>query len=73
MAQKVSKKYALNISGIVNIDDDNRIWISVEDVGDFVLDDLMQAFDGNECKISVGYEEDLGKPSVDAETGEIVE
>lgn len=73
MAQKVSKKYALNISGVVNIDDDNRIWISVEDVGEFVLDDLMQAFDGNECKISVGYEEDLRKPSVDAETGEIVE
>lgn len=48
MAQKVSKKYALNISGVVNIDEDNRIWISVEDVGDFVLDDLMQAFDGNE-------------------------
>jgi len=71
MAQKVSKKYALNIQGIVNIDEDGRIVVSVEDRGDFYLHELMDAFDGNECKISVSYDEEYA-PEVDQETGEVI-
>ena len=71
MAQKVSKKYALNIQGIVSIDKNGRIIVSVEDRGDFDLSELMDAFDGNECKIAVSYDEEYA-PEVDPETGEVI-
>lgn len=70
MAQKVQKKYALNVQGVVEIDD-GRINIYVEDRGEFDLADLMKAFDGNECKISVSYDEEYA-PVIDEETGEII-
>ena len=70
MAQKVQKKYALNIQGVVEIDD-GRINIYVEDHGEYDLADLMKAFDGNECKISVSYDEEY-TPEVNEETGEVV-
>ena len=57
MAQKVQKKYSLSIQGVVEIDD-GRINVYVEDRGAFELADLMKAFDGNECKISVSYDEE---------------
>lgn len=71
MAQKVQKKYTLNIQGIVAIDEDDRIIVSVEDRGDFDLAELMRAFDGNECKIAVSYDEEYGA-DVDEETGEVI-
>lgn len=70
MAQKVQKKYALNIQGMVEIDD-GKINILVEDHGEYDLADLMKAFDGNECKISVSYDEEYA-PEVDEETGEVI-
>lgn len=70
MAQKVQKKYALNIQGIVEIDD-GRINICVEDRGEYDLAELMKVFDGNECKISVSYDEEYA-PKFDAETGEVI-
>ncbi len=70
MAQKVQRKYALNIQGVVDLDD-GRITITVEDRGEFDLADLMKAFDGNECKISVSYDEEYA-PEVDEETGEVI-
>lgn len=71
MAQKIQKKYALNIQGIINIDDDGHITVLIEDKGEFDLAELMSAFDGNECKIAVSHDEDYG---VDAneETGEVI-
>lgn len=71
MAQKVSKKYSLNIQGVVSIED-GRIFISIEDRGDYDLSELMDAFDGNECKISVSYDEEYA-PDVDEETGEVID
>lgn len=71
MAQKVSRKYALNIQGVVTIED-GRIGIIVEDRGEFDLAELMSAFNDNECKISVSYDEEYAGPEVDAETGEII-
>ena len=70
MAQKVQKRYALNIQGVVEIND-GHINILVEDRGEFDLANLMNAFDGNECKISVHYDEEC-TPEVDEETGEVI-
>lgn len=71
MAKKVSKKYALSINGVVDIDQSGRINIIVEDQGEFDLSILMNDFNGRECKISVNYEEDYAGPDVDTETGEV--
>jgi hypothetical protein len=60
MAQKLQRKYTLDIQGVVEIDD-GRIFVCVDDCGEFDLADLMRAFDGNECKISVSYNEETGE------------
>ena len=73
MVQKISKKSALNIQGTVAVDNDGKIFIIIEDKGEYLLSDLMKSFDGNECKISVSYDEEYSGPEVDPETGEIVE
>lgn len=72
MAQKVSKKYSLNIQGVVSIDEDGKAFVSVEDRGDFEIDELLKDFDGKECKISVNYDEDYVPIEVDPETGEVI-
>lgn len=72
MAQKVSKKYSLNIQGVVSIDEDGKAFVSVEDRGDFEIDELLKDFDGKECKISVNYDEDYVPIEVDPETGELI-
>lgn len=71
MAHKISKKYALNIQGVVSINDDNRIYVSVQDKGDYDLADLMDIFNGNECKISVSFDEEYGVET-NEELGEII-
>ena len=73
MAQKISKKSALNIQGTVAVDDEGKIFVIIEDKGEYLLSDLMKSFDGNECKISVSYDEEYVGPDVDKETGEILE
>lgn len=71
MAQRISKKYALNIQGVVSIDEDNNIYVSIADRGDYNLAELMDAFDGNECKISVSFDEEYGVETTE-ELGEII-
>lgn len=71
MAQKVQRKYSLNIQGVVEIKYD-RITVYVEDRGEFDLAGLMKAFDGNECKISVSYDEEYAGQDVNPETGEVI-
>ena len=73
MAQKISKKSALSIQGTVAVDDEDKIFVIIEDKGEYLLSDLMKSFDGNECKISVSYDEEYVGPEVDKETGEILE
>ena len=70
MAQKIQRKYALNVQGVVEIDD-GHITITIEDKGEYDLAELMKAFDGNECKIAVSYDEEF-TPDVDEETGEVI-
>ena len=71
MAQKVQKKFALNIQGVVEIKDGNIV-ILVEDRGEFDLAELMKAFSGSECKISVSHDEEYVGPEVNSETGEVI-
>lgn len=70
MAQKIQRKYALNVQGVVEIDD-GHITITIEEKGEYDLAELMKAFDGNECKIAVSYDEEYA-PEVDTETGEVI-
>lgn len=72
MAQKVSKKYSLNINGVISFDEDGKAYVSVEDRGDFELDELLRDFNDKECKISVNYDEDYVPIEVDEETGEVI-
>ncbi len=73
MAQKVSKKYSLNIQGVISIDEDGKAYVSVEDRGEFEIDELLKDFNDKECKISVNYDEDYIPINVDPETGEVIE
>lgn len=72
MAQKVSKKYSLNIQGVISFDENGKVYVSVEDRGDFELDELLRDFNDKECKISVNYDEDYVPVEVDEETGEVI-
>lgn len=71
MAQKVSKKYALNIQGVLGFDEEDKAYVTVEDRGDFEIDELLRDFNDKECKISVTYDEEYVPVEVDEETGEI--
>lgn len=73
MAQKISKKSALNIQGVVAVDKEDRIFVIIEDKGEYLLSDLMKSFDGCECKISVSYDEEYEGPEINEETGEVIE
>ena len=75
MAQKATKKFRLNITGILDIDENANLIVSIEDRGEFDLATMMQDFYGRECSISVVYEEDYEEPEVevDLDTGEVIE
>lgn len=72
MAQKVSRKYSLNVNGVISFDENGKAYVSVEDRGDFELDELLRDFNDKECKISVNYDEDYVPIEVDEETGEVI-
>lgn len=72
MAQKATKKFRLNITGILDIDENENLIVSIEDRGEFDLATMMKDFYGRECNISVVYEEDYEEPEIDAETGEVI-
>ena len=77
MAQKIEKNYKLNIAGVVNIGDDGRITVIVEDRGEFNLADIMHDFNDRECKINITYNEDYipeenDELDVDPDTGEVI-
>ena len=73
MAQKATKKINLNIKGVLDIDDDGKIIVEIEDRDEFDLATMMNEFYGRECSISVSYDEDYMDPEVDVdpETGEV--
>lgn len=76
MADKVTKKYNVSVSGVLSIQDDD-ILIEVEDRGEFRLSRLIEDFDGRQVKISVNYDEEVVEPDdeleIDENTGEVIE
>ena len=72
MAQKATKNFKLSIKGILDIDENKNLIVSIEDRGEFDLSTMLDEFLGRECSISVTYDEDYTAPEPDAETGEII-
>ena len=71
----VKKKYNVNIKGVLNINADGRIIMSIEDMGDMPLDEILEDFDGREIKIAVTYDEDYEVSEdldIDIETEEVI-
>ena len=70
MIDSIKKKYSLNICGVLSYDDGMRDFvISIEDRGDFRLSELLECFDGKQCKILVTYDEDYG---IDDDENEVI-
>lgn len=61
MSAKIQKKYSVNASGSLTINDDNsQINITNSDTGEtFDLADLLSDFNGKDVKISCNYAEDI--------------
>ena len=56
--QKVTKNFILNIKGILDIDENGKLIVSIEDRGELDLITMVDGFLGRECSISVKYDED---------------
>ena len=71
----VKKNFKVSVKGIMSIEAEGRIIMSVEDMGDIPLDRILDDFDGREIKMSVTYDEDYEEPQVDIDldTGEVIE
>ena len=70
----IKKKYNVNVKGVINIEPNGRIIMSVEDMGDVPLDRIFDDFDGREVKLALVYDEDYeeSEVKVDKETGEVI-
>lgn len=77
MADKITKNYKVAATGILSIDDDGRVYISVEDKGDVALDALLHDFNNKAIKFSCSYDEEYVAEEevvdIDIETGEILD
>ena len=70
--QKATKNFTLSIKGVLDMDDNDRLIVSIEDRGEFDLITMMDGFLGRECSITVKYDEDYEEPEVNPETGEVI-
>lgn len=68
----IKRNFKVSAKGILNIDEDGRITISVEDEGDYDLAKVLEDFNGRDIKFQVTYDEDYGI-EFDENTGEIIE
>ena len=68
----IKRNFKVSAKGVLNIDEDGRITISVDDEGDYDLSKVLEDFNGREIKLQVTYDEDYGV-EIDEDTGEIVE
>ena len=67
----IKRNYKVSAKGVLNIDEDGRITISVEEEGDYDLAKVLEDFNGREIKLQVTYDEDYGI-EVNEDTGEII-
>ena len=68
----IKLNYKVSAKGVLGIDNDGRMTLSVEDEGDYDLAKVLEDFDGRNVKLSVMFDEDYGVET-DADTGEIIE
>lgn len=60
MAKNVVSNDTIKINGVLNIENEiGEITVSIEDVGDIPLADLIDRFNGKDVSISIGYKEEL--------------
>lgn len=60
MAKNVVSNDTIKINGVLNIENEiGEITVSIEDVGDIALADLIDRFNGKDVSISIGYKEEL--------------
>lgn len=65
---KITKNYKVAASGVLNIDADGNLYISIEDgAQDVNLAILLADFDGKNVKLNCSYDEEYLEISVDAE------
>ena len=70
----IKKKYNVNVKGVLNIENNGRIIMSVEDIGDVPLDQIFDDFDGYEVKLALAYDEDYEEPEIKVnDDGEVIE
>ena len=67
----IKRNFKVSAKGVLNIDEDGRIAISVEEEGDYDLAKVLEDFNGREIKLQVTYDEDYGV-EVNEDTGEII-
>lgn len=69
----VKKKYNVSVKGVMNINENGRIIMSVEEMGDIPLDRILDDFNGREIKLAVNYDEDYEEAvEIDTDTGEVI-
>ena len=56
----IKRNFKVSAKGVLNIDEDGRITISVEEEGDYDLAKVLEDFNGREIKLQVTYDEDYG-------------
>lgn len=70
----IKRNFKIQAKGCLNIDDNGRITISVEDEGDYDLAKVLECFNGREIKLQATYDEDYGSDTdVDEDTGELID
>ena len=68
----IKRNFKVSAKGVLNIDEDGRITIPVEEEGDYDLAKVLEDFNGREIKLQVTYDEEYGV-EVNEDTGEIIE
>lgn len=59
MASKLKMKQTLSAEGIIRIEENGRIFLEVEEVGDKEFTELFGMFQGQAIKLSVGTTEEI--------------
>lgn len=54
----IKRNFKVSAKGVLNIDENGRITISVEEEGDYDLSEVLEDFNGREIKLQVTYDED---------------
>ncbi len=76
MAEKITKNYNMAANGVLTVDDDGKVYISVEDgPQDMNVALLLADFNGKNVKLTCThkYEFTPNETVVDKETGEIID